>query len=68
MIKWQHKVSNKDLYNKRKYIKWADKIKTRRLRWVGHLVITRKNSSPNRSTRSTITSQKTSWQAETKYG
>ena len=38
MIKWPHKISNEDLYKRTKEVKWSSKIKTRRLRWVGHLM------------------------------
>ena len=38
MIKWPHKITNEDLYKRTKEVKWSAKIKTQRLRWVGHLM------------------------------
>ncbi|KAK4307731.1 hypothetical protein Pmani_020521 [Petrolisthes manimaculis] len=38
-IKWPRKISNEQLYNKTKHHqqKWSNIIKTRRIRWYGHL-------------------------------
>ncbi len=37
-IKWPYKISNIDLYNRTLAIKWSIIIKTRRLRWLGHVM------------------------------
>ncbi len=38
-IRWSYKISNKDLYKCTKQEQWSQKIKRRRLRWLGHLMI-----------------------------
>ena len=37
-IKWPYIISNKKLYERTKEEKWSNKIKLRRLRWLGHLM------------------------------
>src|SRR6266496_3384293 len=37
-IRWPYKISNVDLYIRTSAIKWSTTIKTRRLRWIGHLM------------------------------
>ncbi len=37
-IKWPYNISNDQLYNRTEEEKWSDKIKKRRLSWLGHLL------------------------------
>jgi hypothetical protein len=37
-IKWPKKITNQELYAKTKETKWSNKIKKRRLLWLGHLL------------------------------
>ncbi len=37
-IKWPHKITNEDLYNRTNQEKWSAKIRLRRLKWLGHLM------------------------------
>ncbi len=37
-IKWPYTISNKQLYERTKEEKWSNKIKKRRMNWLGHLL------------------------------
>ena len=37
-VRWPHVISNDELYKRSNETTWTSKIKTRRLRWTGHLL------------------------------
>ncbi len=37
-IRWPYKISNKDMYKHTKQEQWRQKIKRRRLKWLGYLM------------------------------
>ena len=37
-IKWPYTISNKELYKRTNEEKWSQKIKKRRMSWLGHLL------------------------------
>ena len=37
-IKWPHVITNDQLYERTREVKWSKRIEARRLRWLGHLM------------------------------
>ena len=37
-IKWPHVIKNEEIYKRTNQEKWSERIKKRRLRWVGHMM------------------------------
>jgi ribosomal 50S subunit-associated protein YjgA (DUF615 family) len=37
-IKWPKVITNEELYNSTRCTPWSPKIKSRRLRWIGHML------------------------------
>ena len=67
-IKWPRKISNDNLYNITKQVKWSDIISYRRLTWFGHLIRLPESTPARRALRiaeSDVTRprgrQKTTW-------